>query len=395
MHDELDPILRQDLPAFIEKSFGTLHPAKEYKPNWHVEAMAHALNLCADGRRNRQLICVPPRNLKSLVVSVAWPVYLLGHNPSLKIICVSYGSELSDTLGRNFRKIVRSPWYRRIFPGMLVSKDTEGSLETTAGGMRHATSISGALTGLGGDIIIVDDPLKAEQALSDSSREAVHSFYSNTLLSRLNNKVTGTIVIVMQRIHDDDLAGRQIASKQFHHLILPAIATEHEEIPIGPNRVHTRMPGDLLHPEREPLAVLEQMKLGMGSAIFQAQYQQAPIPAHGNMINVEWLASYDRLPSRIRGDKIIQSWDTAMKGGERNDYSVCTTWLLRGADFYLMDVLRRQMDYPALVKAALEQYEKFRPNALLIEDKGSGTSLLQDLTCLIREGDDFGLADVV
>ena len=135
----------------------------------------------------------------------------------------------------------------------------------------------------------------------------------------------------------------------------------------------------MLHPAREPQAILDRIKRDMGSAAFQAQYQQAAVPVSGDMIKAEWLSSYRTPPTRRTGDLVVQSWDTARKAGERNDYSVCTTWLQRESKLFLLDVCRRRLEYPSLVRVALEQYNNHHPDAVLIEDEGAGTALLQDL----------------
>ena len=258
---------------------------------------------------------------------------------------------------------------------MRAAKDTADEFVTSKGGMRLATSIGGTLTGRGGSLIIIDDPLSAEGGSSEADRERANDFYRSTVVTRLDNKASGVIILVMQRLHEEDLFGTIKREGVYTELVLPAIAPCEQKIQIGPDRWKTRAEGDVLDIKREPLHVLEALRRTKGSAQFQAQYQQAPVPAGGNMIKREWLKTFDisSLPHQA-GDQVVQSWDTAMKGGEHNDYSVCTTWKLCNGFSYLLDVRRQQCDFPTLQRLAKEEYLRHQPDVVLIEDKGSGTS---------------------
>jgi hypothetical protein len=196
------------------------------------------------------------------------------------------------------------------------------------------------LTGRGGDLIIIDDPLKPIDAQSQTKRSAVNAWYNNTLISRLDDKQTGAIVIVMQRVHIDDLTGFVLDnSAEWTVLNLAAIAQSDEAIPLLGGETHHRKIGDVLSPSREPLHILEGLKRQLGSDYFSAQYQQEPVPPGGAMIKRHWPRRYDGEPPRGRSSMILQSWDTASKGSPDNDYSVCTTWrLIDGTLWYLLDV---------------------------------------------------------
>jgi predicted phage terminase large subunit-like protein len=315
------------------------------------------------------------------VYSVALPAFILGHDPTKRLIVVSYGTELSTKHAIDFRAVINSSWYRRVFPGTRISKakNTESEVMTTAGGYRLATSIDGTLTGRGGDIIIIDDPLKPIDALSESKRERVNQWYFNTLLSRLDDKQAGAVIVVMQRLHMDDLSGALLRDrKEWTHLKLSAIAESDEQIPIGSSRFYQRQYGDVLHPEREPMSVLESIRAQLGADTFTAQYQQSPIPPGGAMIKRIWVCRYEQLPTP-RNPFVIQSWDTANKDGGQNDWSVCTTWLIHENGYYLVDVLRGRFDYPTLKARVLEHANLHRPSKILIEDTGVGTALIQEL----------------
>jgi hypothetical protein len=196
---------------------------------WHFELMTGKLATVREGRIRRLIINVPPRHLKSHLASVAIPAWCLGHDPSMQILCVSYAQDLADKLSRDCRRIVASDWYRRRFPTRLSPRhQAVPELETTAQGCRIATSVGGVLTGRGADIIVIDDPLKPEEALSQTQRQAANEWYDHTLYSRLNDKLSGAIVLIMHRLHEDDLAGHVLAQEPWEIVRLPAIADEEE-----------------------------------------------------------------------------------------------------------------------------------------------------------------------
>ena len=274
---------------------------------------------------------------------------------------------------------MNSSWYQRIFPATRAKRDTDGEFETTKGGGRVAISIGGSLTGRGGNFIIIDDPLKADEALTRTARDQVNDYYGTTLLSRLDNKQDGVIVLVMQRLHEDDLAGHLLKEPGWFHLSLPAIAMQDQKLQLAANRWHLRKEGDILHPEREPQNILDRMRNEMGTMSFQAQYQQAPVSTTGNIVQCKWLKFFDQEPPPGANACIVQSWDTAMKGDQIHDFSVCTTWRKVNGHHYLVDLHRQRCEYPNLIQLVLAQYHRFKPDALLIEDKGAGISLIQDL----------------
>ncbi len=370
--------LRADLPTFIEKAFRTLHPGTEYVDGWHVEAIAYQLTRLLGGEERQLVITQPPRTLKSICTSVAFVAWALGNNPTLNFVCVSYSQDLALDLARKFRKLISTPWYQETFPRTRLSRDTDALIETTQGGGRITASVGGTITGRGANVIIIDDPLKAEEAHSESARTNVISWYRNTLLSRFNDQNTGRLVLVMQRLHEEDLAG-QIAGNGYH-LDLPAIAIEPQRVPLGNGRIHVREPGDLLDPMRLPEEVLERIRTGVGSLTFSAQYQQRPTPIEGNLVKREWFQHYRTLP-RSDQPQIVQSWDVA--GSLDGDYSVCTTWAVMDKHAYLIARWRGRLEFPALQQKAFELADHHSPRTILVEKAGLGLSLYQAL----READ--------
>lgn len=373
-------ILRNDFESFLHRCFLMLNPGATYLPNWHIRAISHQLRRIRDGKVNRLILNMPPRYLKSLTVSVILPAFLLGHNPRMRIFGVSYSNDLSAKHAADFRAIVQSDWYRKTFPSMRVARIADSDVFTTKRGFRRSTSVSATLTGLGGDMIILDDPQKPVDAQSDTLRNSLNQWFTNTLLSRLDNKATGVIILVMQRVHLQDLTGFLAEnSDDWTLLSLPAIAEVDEKIAIADGEFHIRRAGEALHPQYETITTLEKLRSEMGSAIFSAQYQQSPVPDGGAMIHRQWLQYYDQLPERTYKAKVIQSWDTAAKDGAQNDWSVCTTWMVVDKRYYLMDVTRGRYEYPRLKQTVIALADRFKPDRILIEDASTGIALAQEL----------------
>jgi hypothetical protein len=233
----LDALLQHSLTAFIERSFYTLNPGQEFLYAHHIRAVAHHLKLVEKGDIRRLVIALPPRHLKSHCVSVAFPAWVLGRDPTRRIIAASYAADLAQTFSLQTRRVMEQNWYRRIFPGTAFDprRTTREEIRTTRHGYRIATSVGGALTGKGGNILIVDDPLKAGEACSEAARAAAQDCLRTTLSSRLDNPKRDAIVMVAQRLHVDDLIGYVLERGGWDLLELPAMAIKDQEIPITDN----------------------------------------------------------------------------------------------------------------------------------------------------------------
>ena len=379
-----DAILRTHFELFLRRCLMTLNPGSPYLPNWHITAIAYQLERIRRGEITRLIINMPPRHLKSLTVSVAFPAYLLGLEPWHRIFAISYGIELSSKHASDFRSIVELAWFRRAF-NTRIARSLEDEVWTTARGFRKATSVYGTLTGLGGDIFIIDDPQKPVDAQSDIQRNRLNQWVSNTLMSRLDSKKKGVIIVVMQRVHLNDLSGYLMESGGWTVLSLPAIAEQDERIALGDNEFHVRRAGEALHPALESLETLKKLQRQIGFE-FAAQYQQSPVPPGGAMIWREWLRYYDKPPERTYATIVIQSWDTASKDGAQNDWSVCTTWMLVDKCYYLLDLTRGRYEYPTLKATAIALAKEYRPNYVLIEDASTGTALAQEFRRIYLDG---------
>jgi predicted phage terminase large subunit-like protein len=250
---------------------------------------------------------------------------------------------------------------------------------------RHAksllASVGGVLTGRGADLIVIDDPLKPEEALSQAQRQAANEWFDHTLYSRLNDKRSGAIVLIMHRPHEDDLTGHVLAQKAWELLALPALAEAdecHALEHFWGREPTVRRRGEALQPEREGVAVLGQIRRTVGEYNFAGQYQQAPAPLGGGLVKPAWFARYRSAELPERFERIVQSWDTANKATELADFSVCTSWGIAGKHLYLLDLVRERFDYPELKRRVKDEHRRWRADVVLIEDKASGTQLIPE-----------------
>jgi predicted phage terminase large subunit-like protein len=381
---EYDAQSRKEFYPFLLRTFVELNPGDEYVDNWHVAALAAELEAVERGEVRRLIINQPPRSLKSIAVSVAFVAWTLGRDPTRLFLCVSYGLELAEKLARDCRQVMQSAWYQTLFPATRLSpaRTAVTDFQTTAGGGRLAASRNSAITGRGAHYILIDDPVKPEEMHSESMRASTAQFVTSTLLTRLNKKTKGAVVLACQRLHDDDLPGRLLRVGGWRHFSLSAIAQKKEvftwETRYGPGR-RTRYEGDVLHPAHEPLSVLNQLRAELGEYYFSAQYLQEPAALKGNFVNLDWFARYKPADIPDTFDEIIQSWDTATKTKEVNDYSVCVTIGRKAKRYWVLSVERVKLEHHELKQRVQASYFRDRPQRILIEENTNSTPLIQDL----------------
>jgi predicted phage terminase large subunit-like protein len=396
LRDAFDANCRENFSLFLRRTLLTIHPGAEYQHNWHIEAIAEHLAAAERGEIRRLVINLPPRMLKSTIVSVAWPAWLLARNPAQRIMVASYAQSLAIKHSTDCRHVLRADWFARTFPDTVLTRDQnkKEKFATTKRGYRLGVSVGGAATGEGGNVLIVDDPLNALQARQKTRRDTANHWFDHTFATRLDNKKTGVIVVVMQRLHPEDLSGYLLKKNGWHQLILPAIAEAEQRIEIGA-WAHRRSAGSALQPARDSLEEYARLREEIGSANFAAQYQQSPSLEQGQVIRPHWFprfalrdlitagnffSHYPQTPQPApAGRTVTQSWDTGFKSGDSNDASACATFVSEGNRHYLVDMLVERLEYPDLKRRIVQHAALHNPDAVLIEDKGSGQSLLQDL----------------
>ena len=367
---------RRSLGLFHERAFQILH-SEPITPGRHLDAMVHVLQQLASGEIKRALITLPPRHGKSELVSGSFPAWILGNDPKAKVTVVSYGQDLSEPLVDNARKILKHPSYARLFPGSTITagKDRRDYSQIAGGGSIRAVSRAGVMTGLGTHFLIADDFHKAGESLSPVEREKAIETFKSTFINRFDNLNDSRIVIVMQRIHEDDLAGWALRTGGWHHLNLPAIAEQDEVIALPQGKTWHRRKDEVLAPALISREYIEGQKREMGPRYFGAQYQQNPIVADGGQIDMTWFGQYDERPPRIFFHKIVQSIDCAATDHARSDYSVGHTWGFRDGSWYLLDVFRVQANFTDLTDRVIAWHRQWRTDALIIEAASIGQAL--------------------
>jgi predicted phage terminase large subunit-like protein len=373
----LDALCAEDFLSFVEEALGIIEPGRALVPSWHIEHLAWQLHEVALGRERRLIINVPPRSLKSLLVSVIFVAFLMGRDPTLKVIVASHTNELARTHATNFRRLVSSAFFARLFPKfqLAAAENRVMTQKTTLNGHRIATSVGATITGQGADLIIVDDPNRAKDVSSEAHRLRVNTYFDQELFTRLNDKQRGKVILVMQRLHEDDLTGHLLTRGRWTHTKIPARAAETAKYRKGPRveDVYVRPEGDILLPTLNDEDSLEDLRATLGSLSFEAQYQQNPTPAEGAVIKRSWLRYYDSVPDNL--EFVLVSWDLASTVTEESDYSVGTVWGRLGREFYLLDVVRGRMEAPDLRRCIEETHLEWDAHATIIEKAGIGDAI--------------------
>jgi predicted phage terminase large subunit-like protein len=374
----LQALLATNLLAFLERAFCDLDPRNQLLTPPYLELLAEELLDVATGASRRLIINLPPRHLKSILVSVVLPAWLLGRDPRLRIAVVSHGQGLARDLALKSRRLVDFDWYRSVFPQMRLSADRAGAMdfETTQGGGRYAASVNTGITGRGFDVIIVDDPLSAQDARSAVERERVIETYETMIVSRLDDPLRGIICVVHQRMHERDLTGHLMTQGGWRQICLPLVAEEEMTYQIG-SRVWTRRMNEPLIPDLYPHDVIQKIRAERGEAIFATQYQQNPTASIGELLRPEHIRYFGDLPPDAR--RITISIDTATKTTPSASYTVFLVIASDSRRHYIVDVLRQRIDPVEARDAAMRLIQEYRPNTILIEDASSGPGLAQML----------------
>ena len=380
---QLAELQRRDLNYFVWAAFEELQSARSesFERNWHILAITWQLLCMVNGDSRRLLVTMPPRHLKTITITVAFVAWLLGNNPSLKIICITYANILSRKNFEDLKRLLESAWYRRLFPEARFAF-VGNQITTPQGGSVMVSSVEGSITGFGADYIIGDDLMKAADVAYPAMRQTAKDFYQHSMVSRLDNKQVGRIIVVGQRLHEDDVPAHLLEMGTFRHLNLPAIAEEAEQIQIGPKLFHARKKNDILFPQREPLHILEEIRQEQGPRYFNAQYQQRPGAEGNNGFNWSWWKTYEERPARNELWLVVQSWDFGMSSNINSDFSACTTWGYREGEWYLLDVWRGRLDYNDLKAKVIDHRKRWAADRILIERAGLAYTMFTEF---IRE----------
>jgi predicted phage terminase large subunit-like protein len=390
------------LYAFTREAWAVLEPATPFVDGWHIEAICDHLEAVTSGQIKRLLINIPPRHMKSTLVSVMWPVWAWLSEPSTRWLCASYALSLAIRDNRKCRLLIQSPWFQARYGELFhLSSDqnAKSSFENDRRGYRLAVSVGSAATGQGGDLLIGDDLHAIDEKESDAARESALDWFDTTFSTRLNSE-HGAIVVVGQRIHEQDISGHILEQGGWEHLCLPAEFDPQR-------RCHTptldwsdprRDEGELLWKHRFSRETLENQKRNLGVLGYSALYGQRPVPPGGYIFN----QSYERLftlspegdayllitPGGVKSVlvtrcQLLTTSDVAVKEKESAAYTVFATWAITpDHDVLLLDVVRDHWSIPKQKEQGRQVYRTWvcdRYTALYFEDVGYQSAIGQDL----------------
>lgn len=345
----------------------------EFVEGRHHKIIGEKFNQIARGKLKRLIVCLPPRHTKSEFASTFFPAWMMGLRSNLKIIQTTHTAELAVRFGRRVRNIIDSEDYQEVFPDLKLEADNKsaGRWTTNGGGESFYAGVGGAITGRGADLLIIDDPVSEQDALSPTAMDAVYEWYTSGPRQRL--QPGGIIVIVMTRWSTKDLVGKVLKKQGDEHadqwdvVEFPAIMPE-SDTPLWPE----------FWKKEELLSV----KASLPVTKWNAQWMQNPTAEEGSIVKREWWNKWERedVPAY---SYVIQSYDTAFSKKETADYSAITTWAVfehnDTEQIILLDAKRVRLDFPELKRLAWEEYKYWEPDCVLIEAKASGTPLTQEL----------------
>lgn len=375
----------KSLRAFIEPAWHVLEPGTPFQPNWHIDLIAEYLEAVTAGEITRLVITLPPRYMKSLLVSVLWPTWEWIHAPTTRWVFASHAESLAAKLAVDRRTLLRSRWYQERWGHVvrLASGQNEKlEFHNEQRGIMLATSVGSSLIGKGGNRIVVDDPHHPQQLDSAAQREGTREYVSGIVSTRLDDKRHGAIVVVMQRLHMRDVAALCI-DLGYEHLCLPALADARTTI-VFPRtqREVIREVGEPLWPSREDAAGLARQRATLGEHAFVAQYQQQPTPRGGLLFKREWWQYYDAPPAAF--DEIWQSWDLSFKDQANSDFVVGLVAGRVGANYYLLDQFKGRASFTATCQAIRRMVDRYpATQKVLIEDAANGPAVLDALKATV------------
>jgi len=402
----------ESLAVFVQHAWHILEPAAPYLHNWHLEAMCEHLEAISDGLEidgqpyNRLLINVPPGAMKSLLTSVFWPAWEWGPRGEthLRYICASHSQDLAVRDSLKMRRLVTSEWYQERWPHVVMTSDQNSKLkfENTDSGFRQAIA-AGSITGVRAHRVIIDDPHSVMGAESEQERKTTVQWMREAVPLRLDDPIASAIVVIMQRLHEDDVAGALLeAGLGYDHLMLPM---RYDPLRAAPTRIGFVDPreeaGELLFPDRFPEEVVDRDERALGPYATAGQFQQEPMPRGGGVIKREWWQLWDK-PAYPPMTHIVASLDTAYTTKAENDFSALTIWGIYSADpvaremmmpdgtvtraysehgsrIMLMAAWAERLELHDLVQKTVQTCKKFKVDTLLIENKASGYSVAQEL----------------
>lgn len=357
------------LKYFVRKVFATVSPGDRYIHNWHIDCICDYLTAVHHGDIKQLVINIQPRSLKSIICSVAFPAWVMGINPTARFLCASYAYDIAEKMSVDTRLVIETDWYKELFPHTRIAYDQNKKQKflTTERGQRMATSVGGTVIGEGGDYLILDDPNKPDEALSETVRLRTNSWVDQTFMTRRNN-MDSKVVVIMQRLHEDDVAGHLLRKGSWEHLVIPTIAPVKTIIDIGEN-TYKREQGEVLNSRLQTPEYLDEVKREIGEYGWAGQYQQSPSPLGGGELKEEWLIHDD---VQLQNMNYYITVDPGFTKKKTSDYTAMVVWgLAHDKNFYLVDGIRDRLDSPERRERLIQLIQKWQPKRVGYEIYGN------------------------
>lgn len=351
-HEAINALCRLKFDAFAERAFRIVEPGVSYEWNWHIGCIAEHLEAMFAGEIPRLIINLPPRSLKSYLVSAAFPAWVLGKKPTTKFINTSYGSTVVEQNSRNCRMIVRDPWYQGCFVTTQINPEMDRltHFETTQRGQYYAATALSPITGIGCEYMIIDDPIKPMEAFSETIRTSTNQNIRTTLMNRFNDKRIAKLLMIMQRAHEDDPTGNLLKDGGYVHLKLPAEARKQVVI-ILKDKTWNMEEGGLLFPVRLGREDLDRIRLDMSELNYAGQFLQEPVPIGGGEFKEDWWQYYDIPDIRPKEMNICILVDPSAgeignkKKKKSSDFSAfMVVGLAPDQNYYCLDIIRDRLN---------------------------------------------------
>ena len=373
-------VCQDSLYEFVQMAWPIVQPFTDFKDGWHLQMICRYLEACYYQKLSRLVINVPPRHMKSLLVNVFFPAWVWTKSPEKKFLCTSYAQELTTRDSLLCRTLVTSEWYQAHFPVRLkADQQAKANFENTSTGRRMSTGFGGGMTGEGGDFILIDDPIKMQDADSEVIRKEAIFVMDNIIPTRMNDPKTGAIIMIMQRLNEDDPTGHVLAKGGWEHLVLPAeYDGERFTSSLGEKDPRTE-DGQLLWPERFGDKELSELKRDMSSYMVASQLQQRPAPLGGNIFKRDWFTT------RYGAMDIVAVYVSADTAGSTDESSANTSIVVGGltSDRRLIPLLVEadKWEYPQMIDELIRVCELFQDklHSIIIENKSTGISAIQTL----------------
>jgi len=393
-------VATESLYEFTKQAWHVVEPGVQFVDGWHIRAICEHLEAVTRGEIRKLLINIPPRHAKSTIVSVMWPCWEWISHPYEKYLCASYSGILSTRDNVKSRRLIQSPWYQERWGDVYQlagDQNQKTRFENDKTGYRIASSVGGTATGEGGSRLILDDPHGAQDAQSDVLRDSALEWFDMVWSTRLNDPKRDSMITIMQRLHEKDVSGRIIELGGWEHLCLPAeFDGVARRTSLGTYDPRTKN-GELLWPDRFGERELRSLKIQLGEYGVAGQLQQTPTPSGGGILKTDWFELWPAAKSPPVFEYVVQSYDTAFTERTTGDPTACTVWgvFRKGGEYrvMLLDSWSEHLEYPDLRERVIRDWSmKYagdendiankprKVDNVLIEQKGSGQSLLQDLS---------------